>query len=158
VCFLACLLHHPSYRVDGAKCEALNEKDAMGHCSMVVNKVLGMDKDIQLGKMLIDTFQRCDELHENFGGQARTIDGSLLDGGDFIDGNDNLAIEFDLEGMDLEHDDDYDETILFDMFREAQTPLYEVVPLVTSPPSFYHLICVVHMESTTCLWMNSFHY
>jgi hypothetical protein len=36
-----------------------------------------------------------------------------------LDGDDNVGAEFDLEGMHLEHDDDHEETILSDMFREA---------------------------------------
>jgi hypothetical protein len=34
----------------------------MGHYNMVANEVPSMDQNIQMGIMLIDTFQRCDEL------------------------------------------------------------------------------------------------
>ncbi len=37
-------------------------------------------------------------------------------------GDNNVGDDFDLEGMELEHDDDYDET-MSNMFREVQTPL-----------------------------------
>jgi len=43
-------------KVDGAKCEALNEKDAVAHCSIMANEVPSMDRNIQLGKMPIDIF------------------------------------------------------------------------------------------------------
>jgi hypothetical protein len=69
----------------------------------VANEVPSMNRDIQLGKMLIDSFQRCDELHENISGQVRTIKSSSFDGGDPIDGDDNVVAEFDLEGMNLAH-------------------------------------------------------
>jgi len=90
-------------KVDGAKCEALNEKDAVAHCSIMANEVPSMDRNIQLGKMPIDIFWWCDELHENISGQVGTIKSSLLDGDDPINGDDNVATEFDLEGMNLAH-------------------------------------------------------
>jgi hypothetical protein len=124
---------------------------------MVANKVPSMDQNIQLGIMLIDTFERCDELRHNINGHVGTFHGSQPIDGEPFDGDNNVGDDFDLEGMDLDHDDDYDEK-MSNMFKEVQTPLYEVVPLVASPLSSYSLICAIHMKSSTCLWMNFSHY
>jgi hypothetical protein len=77
--------------------------------------------------MLIDTFQRCDELRQNINEQVGTFHGSQPTDGEPFDGDNNVGDDFDLESMDLDHDDDYDET-MSNMFREVQTPLYEGYP------------------------------
>jgi hypothetical protein len=94
---------------------------------MVANKVPSMDQNIQSKRMLIDTFQRCAELRQNINGQARTFHGSQPTDGEPFDGDNNVGDDFGLESMDLNHDDDYDET-MSNMFREVQTPLYEGYP------------------------------
>jgi hypothetical protein len=94
---------------------------------MDANVVTRLDQDIQLGKMLINAFQRYDELRQNIDANNGIIHGRGLGGGEKEDGENN-ATNFDFEAMDMEQEVDY-ETIMSNMLKDVQTPLYEGCPI-----------------------------
>lgn len=68
---------------------------------MDANVVTRLDQDIQLGKMLTNAFQRCDELWKNTNANNKIIHGRGLGGGEEEDGDNNVT-NFNFEAMDTE--------------------------------------------------------
>lgn len=67
---------------------------------MDANVVMRLDQDIQLGKMLIDAYQRCDELWQNTNANNKIIHGRGLGGGEEEEDGDNNVSDFSFEAMD----------------------------------------------------------
>jgi hypothetical protein len=69
---------------------------------MDANMDMGLDQDIQLGRMLTNAFQRCDELRRNNSGKDMIIHEKWINGGELEDGKNN-AIDVEFEAMNMEH-------------------------------------------------------
>jgi len=86
------------------------------------NPNIRMDQYIELGRMVVEAFGRCDELQGNIA-NARNKDDSLeIEGGNFDGGNGAFSLNF----IDMEVDVEADhERTKAKMYKKAQTPLYE---------------------------------
>ncbi len=83
---------------------------------------MGLDQDVEMGRMLIEAFQRLNELKGN-SKQGSIRPKRKRGDGDYIEGEDNVANE-ELPYLDLGLKVDY-EKVTLNMFQEAQTPLYK---------------------------------
>lgn len=84
-----------------------------------------LDQDAEMGIMLIETFQRFDELRGSFGRGNANMERGCGDG-NYIDGENNGANE-ELPDLDLGSKVDY-EKATSNMFQEVQTPHYKKCP------------------------------
>ncbi len=99
------------------------------------NPYMGMDWDIELGRMVTKAFWTCDELWGDIVGSWNIDDCPRIEGGNFGGGNGAFSLDF----IDLEVDMEVEyEKIEFEMYKEAQTPLMKVVPLSNSPSFYYY--------------------
>lgn len=84
---------------------------------------MGLDQDVEMGRMLIEAFQRFDELRGSFGwGNANTKKG--CGDGDYIDGENNATNE-EPPNLDVGPEVDYEKETS-NMFQEAQTTFYKL--------------------------------
>ncbi len=108
--------------------DKLSQDPIMDHNGFKANPKMTpmcLDQDVEMGRMLIETFQRFDELR----GSSKRGNASVERGcgdGDYIDGDNNAANE-ELPNLDLGLEVDY-EKATSNMFQEVQTLLYKRCP------------------------------
>jgi hypothetical protein len=81
-----------------------------------------MDQNIELSRMVAKALGRCDELRSNIVHVGNKDDGPRIEGGKFDGGNGAFSLDFADMEVDVEADH---EKIEVEMYKEAQTPLYE---------------------------------
>ncbi len=114
------------------------------------NPNIGMDWDIELGRMVTKAFGTCDELRGDIVGSWNIDDYPKIEGGNFSGGNGAFSLDF----VDMEAK--Y-EKIEVEMYKEAQTPLYEGCPISQFASILLLLNSVSTMELVMHLWTSFSH-